>query len=666
MITNPSYVAKLYLTKWRSSLRSAKHFSDGTLTDHGKLNYTGALELKDIQDHSSESNRGFNVSTSVGTSIKGESKESSLHPSGSTTVGLQSTGNEKEQLTKATMGQGSVTNTTTTSNRDINNTQEITRDQVTGLLNGSVTVDNRLLTESGRAQIIQQQKDLPQNAEIIGKMTAAGVTSLGVATASLASGDQNLKQAYDTVMNPARTFDFVQKHPEAATVLEQFKNGDYDGLLATKGSIQLLAQALGQDVNVLTTSITSFLNIKGAYDHQTDTVVLDVNNENRSSILNTTGHEIAHGQGIKNETSADLVGKSVDWAFNSGVKNNQDTIDQFKGQLGDGKDASTQLKNNEILTNDNHKVIDSIADHSDVIDEKTTLNQDKDLIIALAGCAKNFSLDCASSKYTDYKTLDGIQSLAYQRGYDKAVDQMIADAKNLPKNVREALILIKDDPKAFGAAMLQALKDMPAEYQDKVKKVLAAKYNAKTPAEFEAAGKAELELKVEMGSFMLGGVGAVKTGAKVGAEIAEKISAKTAEKAEKAAAKIENNFHRDDELLSNKPSGKREIASGLVGTDFEKWLKSQYGGSGSFSKGGREFDGSIGNTNRWYEAKSGNYWKDQTQTPSKLSKFKSDMGARKKIAESNGATYELHSNTPIPQNVKQWLTEKGIPFYEHQ
>lgn len=361
-------------------------------------------------------------------------------------------------------------NTTTTSNRDINNTQEITRDQVTGLLNGSVTVDNRLLTESGRAQIIQQQKDLPQNAEIIGKMTAAGVTSLGVATASLASGDQNLKQAYDTVMNPARTFDFVQKHPEAATVLEQFKNGDYDGLLATKGSIQLLAQALGQDVNVLTTSITSFLNIKGAYDHQTDTVVLDVNNENRSSILNTTGHEIAHGQGIKNKTSADLVGKSVDWAFNSGVKNNQDTIDQFKGQLGDGKDASTQLKNNEILTNDNHKVIDSIADHSDVIDEKTTLNQDKNLIIALAGCAKNFSLDCASSKYTDYKTLDGIQSLAYQRGYDKAVDQMIADAKNLPKNVREALILIKDDPKAFGAAMLQALKDMPAEYQDKAKK----------------------------------------------------------------------------------------------------------------------------------------------------------------------------------------------------
>ncbi|MBJ9371480.1 MULTISPECIES: hypothetical protein [Acinetobacter] len=62
----------------------------------------------------------------MGTSINGESKDSSFHPSGSTTVGLQSTGNEKEQLTKATMGQGTVKNSTELTNCDINNTQEIT------------------------------------------------------------------------------------------------------------------------------------------------------------------------------------------------------------------------------------------------------------------------------------------------------------------------------------------------------------------------------------------------------------------------------------------------------------------------------------------------------------------------------------------------------------
>ena len=54
------------------------------------------------------------------------SKESSLHPIGSTTLGLQSTGNEKEQITTVTMGQGSVTNTSMTNNSDINNAQEIT------------------------------------------------------------------------------------------------------------------------------------------------------------------------------------------------------------------------------------------------------------------------------------------------------------------------------------------------------------------------------------------------------------------------------------------------------------------------------------------------------------------------------------------------------------
>ncbi|HFX6224632.1 phosphoglycerate kinase [Acinetobacter nosocomialis] len=59
------------------------------------------------------------------------------------------------------MGLGTVKNTTELTNRDVNSTQEITRDQTTGMLNGSVTVDHRLLSESGRAEIVQQQKDLP-------------------------------------------------------------------------------------------------------------------------------------------------------------------------------------------------------------------------------------------------------------------------------------------------------------------------------------------------------------------------------------------------------------------------------------------------------------------------------------------------------------------------
>ena len=126
---------------------------------------------------------------------------------------------------------------------------------------------------------------------------------------------------------------------------------------------------------------------------------------------------------------------------------------------------------------------------------------------------------------------------------------------------------------------------------------------------------------------------------------------------------MDNNFNRDNDI-SNIPSGERELAKGLVGKKFEDWLHSSYGGVGSFSKGGREFDGAFGN--RWYEAKSGNYWRDVTSKPRKLEKFKSDMGDRKRIANEHGGTYELHSNTAIPKDIKNWLNKKGISTYEHQ
>ncbi|MDC5432924.1 filamentous hemagglutinin N-terminal domain-containing protein [Acinetobacter baumannii] len=494
-------------------IANATKNADGTLTDHKGLNYSGALELKDIQDHNYNSSRGLNVSTTIGKTTQEKDGQKSKYPNGSTTLGLQSNGQETEQLTKATMGQGTVKNTTELTNRDINTTQEITRDQTTGMLNGSFTVDHRLLSESGRAEIVQQQKDLPRNAEIVGKMTAAGVTSLGVATAALATKDQNLKQAYDTVMNPARIFDFVQKHPEAATVLEQFKNGNYDGLLQTKGSIQLLAQALGQDVDVLTTSMTSFLGIKGAYDHQTNTVVLDVNNENRSSILSTTGHEIAHGQGISNETSADLVGKSVDWAFSSGVKNNEATIDQYKDQLGDGKDASTQAQNVAVLEKDNTKALDAISDHADQIDEKTSYWQD----IKHLGC---WSKECTVA----YQKMDAAQEKAFRLGQAKAVTKFMNDIKNLPNVPKEVYDALTNDPMGAMAAIWDGVKNIPGELWQTGKTITNVNLVGNSPAEFEKLGNAEMT--TVLNAVSAGTVTVAKKGGKIVVEAAKKVKLK--------------------------------------------------------------------------------------------------------------------------------------------
>lgn len=68
--------------------------------------------------------------------------------------------------------------------------------------------------------------------------------------------------------------------------------------------------------------------------------------------------------------------------------------------------------------------------------------------------------------------------------------------------------------------------------------------------------------------------------------------------------------------------------------------------------------------NRWWEAKSGQFWKMLEDNPKELSRFKDAMGQRKRIAADNGASYELFSNTPIPDSIKEWLTKKGIPFTE--
>ncbi len=103
-------------------------------------------------------------------------------------------------------------------------------------------------------------------------------------------------------------------------------------------------------------------------------------------------------------------------------------------------------------------------------------------------------------------------------------------------------------------------------------------------------------------------------------------------------------------------------AKGLIGKYFEDFLVKKFGGKGSFKIDGREFDGAVGN--RWWEAKSGRYWEDIVSSDKGFEKFKSDIGEHLAIAKRNGATFELHSNTPIPQNVKDWLIKKGMQFTE--
>ena len=76
------------------------------------------------------------------------------------------------------MGQGTVKNVTDMTNRDINNAQEITRDQTTGMLDGSVTVDHRLLTDDGRKEIIQDHEEVANQIKDIVAATQGVIASV--------------------------------------------------------------------------------------------------------------------------------------------------------------------------------------------------------------------------------------------------------------------------------------------------------------------------------------------------------------------------------------------------------------------------------------------------------------------------------------------------------
>lgn len=143
---------------------------NGNQTDNGNLAIeTDTLTVNDIFDNDESSSKGVNVSTG----------------SSSTTVGANYSGHDKEQTTKATLGNGSVIvggkdisehEALADVNRDINNSQEITKDQERGGLDANVTVDHRLVTEEGRQDIAQ---DIQDTAELAGKV---GETAVNTAT----------------------------------------------------------------------------------------------------------------------------------------------------------------------------------------------------------------------------------------------------------------------------------------------------------------------------------------------------------------------------------------------------------------------------------------------------------------------------------------------------
>jgi len=140
---------------------------------------------------------------------------------------------------------------------------------------------------------------------------------------------------------------------------------------------------------------------------------------------------------------------------------------------------------------------------------------------------------------------------------------------------------------------------------------------------------------------------------------AEGIVLKMGKEVKDVSSKVTSSTHKPVTKDITKSAGHIMRENGKA---FEDFLVKELGGTGSFKFGGREFDGAVGNI--WYEAKSGGYWEGLLNSEQKLSRFKTTSCDCLKKAKDNGAVFEIYSNTPIPQTIKEWLTKKEIRFIE--
>lgn len=286
--------------------------ANGQLVDQGNLSLTTeTLAVADLQDTDRSENRGINLGVTVNLSGEPRNEEQLTGPqTGQTTIGGHYYGHDRAQTTHATIGQGQIVvagneqNAVDGLNRDLGNSQEMTRDQEIGGLDASVTVDHRLLSSEGRQSIINDAVDTFEHGEDIAQAVSQVATEDSVSLLNFAGQvDKNAKATQ--IRNV-----LARQYPETLAIL---KNGEGDPRYqAAQAQVVQLAQAMfGLEVSdvafydgeattgVLADQHTAFgsRDVFGAVITDPDhpgfgTVLLNTANTDKSGMMTTAGHEV--------------------------------------------------------------------------------------------------------------------------------------------------------------------------------------------------------------------------------------------------------------------------------------------------------------------------------------------------------------------------------------
>jgi filamentous hemagglutinin len=352
-------------------IASVEYDEAGNITDNGNLKLTTKeLEYSDIVDINVSKANGFGLSTMIGATTN--EGETNLHPQGQTTLSIKKTGSESEQINRATVGKGVVevdgeekTNEQLTGlNRDVNKSQELTKEMITGALDGSVTIDNRVFTEEGRKSIVKDFKEAGKNLEqIYENITENNIIVQSVKAVLNDDNDLSLigaiKQYIGLVDSTKKSLDDTEKDKDGLTS-EQKINGATN--LTPEQEKEFLRNTAenykeeGKDLGKVEFSIADGIGIKG------------ITTVNLSNLDITNPNEIAGyfaGIGASNEKNAgsrsDMASAIMDMMNYGNVNTNKITTQEWLNKTGsDGISYANSLfdKTWDTLTNEKISKLD--------------------------------------------------------------------------------------------------------------------------------------------------------------------------------------------------------------------------------------------------------------------------------------------------------------------
>ncbi len=224
-------------------------------------------------------------------------------------------------------------------NRDTDKVQEITKDEITGALDSSVTVDNRIFSESGREQIAKQHEDFVDNVEQIGDGLRNNIVTKSIENAITDDTKNIIDTVGDYIEQDRQVTEMMQKRQDLVNALNGLTN--YDSAEAREVLQQVADFVAGTDGfkgDLHLASVDG--NVVGFAYQSTDGSVknislnlANIDMTDPNAIMNALYHETTNfEQHTANERTAENRGNTGAGIFDLKNYGNENTNTMDKGQ----------------------------------------------------------------------------------------------------------------------------------------------------------------------------------------------------------------------------------------------------------------------------------------------------------------------------------------------